>query len=122
MSELAEQAENAVSAPNKPDQVLIEMGANDVCTSSEASMTSVSSFRSSLEAGLNSLSSGLPNARIDVFSIPNVYNLWKDLHTNLAAQLTWGLAKICQSMLANRSTPTARASSSSAARCRSSSA
>src|SRR5450759_482092 len=103
MANLQSQATNAVSAPNKPDQVLILMGANDVCTTSEGSMTSVSSFRSSLEAGLNTLSSGLPNARIDVSSIPNIYNLWKVLHTNLAAQLTWGLAKICQSMLASPS-------------------
>jgi lysophospholipase L1-like esterase len=99
MSELPEQASNAVSAPNKPDQVLILMGANDVCTSSEAGMTSVASYRSSLIAGLNTLSSGLPNARIDVSSIPNIYNLWKVLHSNFAAQLVWGTAQICQSML-----------------------
>lgn len=103
MSKLPSQATNAVNAPNKPDQVLILMGANDVCTSSEATMTSVASYRSNLIAGLNTLSSGLPNARIDVSSIPNIYNLWKVLHTNLAAQLTWGLAQICQSMLASPS-------------------
>jgi lysophospholipase L1-like esterase len=103
MANLLSQAENAVAAPNKPDEVLVLMGANDVCTSTEASMTSVASFRSSLIAGLNKLSSGLPDARIDMGSIPNIYNLWKVLHTNLAAQLTWGLAKICQSMLQNPS-------------------
>jgi lysophospholipase L1-like esterase len=103
MANLLSQAENAVAAPNKPDEVLVLMGANDVCTSSEASMTSVTSFRSSLIAGMNKLSSGLPDARIDIASIPNIYNLWKVLHTNLAAQLTWGLAKICQSMLLNPS-------------------
>ena len=103
MGNLLSQAENAVAAPNKPDQVLVLMGANDVCTSTEASMTTVASFRASLIAGLNKLSSGLPDARIDVASIPNIYNLWKVLHTNLAAQLTWGLAKICQSMLLNPS-------------------
>jgi lysophospholipase L1-like esterase len=101
MANLLSQAENAVAAPTKPDEVLILMGANDVCTSSEATMTSVSSFRASYIAGLNKLSSGLPNARIDVASIPNIYNLWKVLKSNLAAQLTWGLASICQSMLAS---------------------
>jgi lysophospholipase L1-like esterase len=101
MGNLLSQAENAVAAPNTPDQVLILMGANDVCTSSESTMTSVSSFRSSLTAGLNKLSSGLPNSRIDMASIPNIYQLWKDLHTNLAAILVWGTAKICQSMLAS---------------------
>jgi lysophospholipase L1-like esterase len=101
MGDLPSQAANSVKAPNKPDQVLILLGANDVCTSSEGTMTSVASFRSSLKSGLNTLSSGLPDARIDVSSIPNIYNLWKVLHTNLAAVLVWGTAKICQSMLAN---------------------
>ncbi len=101
MSELPEQAKNAVNAPNTPDQVLILMGANDVCTSSEATMTPVSSFRASFKSGLEILSSGLPEARIDVASIPNIFNLWSVLHSNLSAQLVWGLAKICQAMLVN---------------------
>jgi lysophospholipase L1-like esterase len=106
MTNLLSQAENAVKAPNKPDQVLILLGANDVCTSSEATMTSVASFRSSFIAGLNKLSGGLPNARIDVASIPNIYNLWKVLKSNLAAQLTWATASICQSMLASPTSTT----------------
>jgi lysophospholipase L1-like esterase len=106
MANLLSQAENAVNAPTKPDEVLVLMGANDVCTSSEAAMTSVSSFRSSLIAGMNKLSSGLPDARISVASIPNIYNLWKVLKSNLAAQLTWGLAGICQSMLASPTSTT----------------
>ncbi|HEY2216326.1 MAG TPA: SGNH/GDSL hydrolase family protein, partial [Solirubrobacteraceae bacterium] len=100
MGDLPGQAKNAVAAPNKPDQVMILMGANDVCTSTEASMTSVASFRASLKSGLETLSKGLPDARIDVSSIPNIFQLWQVLHSSTAAQLTWGLAKICQSMLA----------------------
>ncbi len=109
MGELAAQAKNAVKAPNTPDQVLILLGANDVCTSTEASMTSVASFRASYKSGLETLSSGLPDARIDVSSIPNIFNLWSVLHTSTAAQLTWGLAKICQSMLAEPTSESAAA-------------
>ena len=101
MGELTAQAEKAIAAPNKPDLVLVLLGANDVCTSTEPGMTSVASFKASFISGMNKLSSGLPNARIAIASIPNVYNLWKVLHTNLAAQLTWGLAGICQSLLAS---------------------
>jgi lysophospholipase L1-like esterase len=101
MSELPEQARNAVKAPNTPDQVMILMGANDVCTTSEATLTPVASFRASYKEGLETLSKGLPDARIDVSSIPNIFNLWSVLHKNTAAQLTWGLAKICQAMLAS---------------------
>ncbi len=100
MGDLPGQAKNAVKAPNTPDQVLILLGANDICTLTEASMTSVASFRASYKSGLETLSTGLPDARIDVSSIPNIFNLWSVLHTSTAAQLTWGLAKICQSMLA----------------------
>ncbi|HMJ33181.1 MAG TPA: PxKF domain-containing protein [Baekduia sp.] len=101
MAGLPGQAANAVNAPNKPDQVLILLGANDVCTSSEATMTSVDSFRTNLTNGLNILSAGLPDARIDVSSIPNIFNLWNVLRTNVAAQLTWTFGGICQSMLAS---------------------
>jgi hypothetical protein len=43
----------------------------------------------------------LPDARIAVSSIPNIYRLWQVLHTNLGAITVWGLAGICQSMLKN---------------------
>ncbi len=109
MGDLPGQAKNAVKAPNTPDQVLILLGANDICTSSEASMTSVASFRASYKSGLETLSTGLPNARIDVSSIPNIFNLWSVLHSSTAAQLTWGLAKICQSMLAEPTSESAAA-------------
>jgi lysophospholipase L1-like esterase len=101
MANLPAEATNAVNAPNKPDQVMILLGANDVCTSSEATMTSLASFEANLRAGLNILSSGVPDARIDISSIPNIFNLWNVLHNNLSAQLVWGLAGVCQSMLAS---------------------
>jgi len=107
MAGLPAQAANAVNAPNKPDQVLILLGANDVCTSSEATMTSVDSFRTNLRTGLSILSAGLPDARIDVSSIPNIFNLWNVLKGNLAAQLTWTGGRICQSMLASPTSTTA---------------
>jgi lysophospholipase L1-like esterase len=99
MSGLPGQATNAVKAPNTPDQVMILMGANDVCTSTEANMTSVASFRSSYKEGLEILSKGLPDARIDVSSIPNIFQLWSTLHENKSAQTIWTLGSICQSML-----------------------
>jgi len=98
MSDLAGQAATAVS--QHVDYVTILMGANDVCTSSVSTMTPVATVGTQLAAALTTLTSGLPNARIFVASIPNVYNLWSILHTNLAADTVWGFAKICQSLLA----------------------
>jgi lysophospholipase L1-like esterase len=81
--------------------VTILMGANDVCTSSESTMTPVDTLRAQMTTALHTLSSQLPDARIAVSSIPNIYRLWQVLHTNFAAVTVWSLAGICQSMLKN---------------------
>jgi hypothetical protein len=39
-----------------------------------------------------------------VSSIPNIYRLWKIFHRNPIAQLVWGAAQICQSMLSTSNT------------------
>ena len=81
--------------------VTILMGANDVCTSSESTMTPVATLQAQLQQALDTLTKALPNARIGVSSIPNIYNLWSILHTNSTARTVWSLYGICQSMLAN---------------------
>lgn len=81
--------------------VTILMGANDVCTSSESTMTSVDTFRAQFEQAMATLSAGSPNARISVGSVPDVYHLWEILHTNSSAVSTWNLYGICQSLLQN---------------------
>lgn len=99
MAELAGQVSNAVS--QSVEYVVVEMGANDVCTSEEGSMTSVASFRSSFESAMRTFTERLPSARVSVGSIPNVYWLWSLLHANRSAVSTWNLLSICQSMLRN---------------------
>jgi lysophospholipase L1-like esterase len=99
VADLNGQAINAVNS--NADMVLILIGANDVCTSTEAAMTSVTDFRTRFTTAMNTLSAGLPNARIQVMSIPNIYNLWNVLKGNFLATATWGAASICQSMLAS---------------------
>jgi len=97
MSGLNEQVTTAVG--QSVEYLTIEMGANDVCTSEEGTMTSVASFRSSFESAIRTLRERLPAATISVGSIPNIYNLWSVLHTNRTALSTWSLFRICQSML-----------------------
>jgi lysophospholipase L1-like esterase len=83
------------------DYVTVLLGANDACTSTEAQMTPVDTFRAQFQAALATLSSGSPDARVFVLSIPDIYNLWNILHDNSSARSTWSLFGICQSMLAN---------------------
>jgi lysophospholipase L1-like esterase len=106
MVDLQGQASTAVS--QQASVVTILMGANDVCTSSVSTMTPTSVLGDQLRAALTTLTTGDPAAQIYVASIPNVNHLWEIFHTNLAADVVWSVARICQSLLANpRSTATA---------------
>jgi lysophospholipase L1-like esterase len=98
MSDAAGQAAAAVA--QQVNYVTVLMGANDACTSSIDTMTSVTDFRSQFQAALDALEAGLPpGASIFVASVPNIYRLWNVLHTNPLAQAVWWAAQICQSML-----------------------
>jgi len=99
MTDLNGQAQSAVS--QGVEYVTILMGANDVCTSSEATMTTVETYRSQFQQAMDTLTSGLPDARIFVASIPDIYGLWSILKDNLSARFMWNTFSICQSMLAN---------------------
>ena len=92
-------AQAATAVSQHVQYVTILIGANDACTSSESTMTSVSAYRSSIDNALATLKAGLPHARVAVISIPDVYRLWWIGHTNLAALSTWSAFGICQSML-----------------------
>jgi lysophospholipase L1-like esterase len=83
------------------DYVTILIGANDVCTSSESTMTSVDTFRSQFTTAMDTLAAKAPGATIYVVSIPDVYKLWQLLKGSSSARSTWALFRICQSMLAN---------------------
>jgi lysophospholipase L1-like esterase len=98
-ADMAGQAGTAVS--QGVDHVTMLIGANDACTSSESSMTSVGTFRSNIDAALGRLKSGLPNARVFVISVPDIQRLWSVGRGSFAARSAWSLFGICQSMLAN---------------------
>jgi lysophospholipase L1-like esterase len=98
MSGLAAQVQRAVA--QGPEYVTMLMGANDACASTEAAMTPVPTFAAEFRAALTTLTAGLPDARVFVASIPDVYNLWAIYHTSVGAQFVWTVAGICQSLLA----------------------
>lgn len=89
----------AAAVSQKVQYVTILIGANDACTSSESTMTPVTTYRGYINSALATLKSGLPNASVAVISIPNVYQLWRVGRTNLAALSAWSLYGICQSLL-----------------------
>jgi lysophospholipase L1-like esterase len=99
MTHLAAQMSAAVS--QKAQYVTVLMGANDVCTSSEATMTSVANFTAQFTLAMDTITTGLPNATVYVVSIPNIHHLWEVYKDSWIARTVWSTARICQSMLAN---------------------
>jgi lysophospholipase L1-like esterase len=99
MADLAGQMQAAVS--QKAQYVTVLMGANDVCTSSEATMTTVAAFTQQFTTAMDTITTGTPNAVVYVVSIPNVYHLWEIYKDSWLARSVWTTAGICQSMLAN---------------------
>lgn len=97
--DLAGQAQVAVG--QGVQYVTILMGANDACTSSESTMTPVTTYRGQVDAALANLKAGLPNSKVFIASVPDIKRLWAIDRYNFAALFVWSSAKICQSMLAN---------------------
>ncbi|NJC72219.1 SGNH/GDSL hydrolase family protein [Planosporangium thailandense] len=95
--------------------VTMLIGANDACTSSESTMTSVSAFRGSVDRALGTLKAGLPDAKVLLISVPDVKRLWSVGKDNAAARTAWSTFGICQSLLAN---PTSTAAADAARRDR----
>lgn len=95
---LPRQADRAVRA--KAQYVTILIGGNDVCRAGVGDMTSVSTFREHVDETLRRLKNGLPETRILVASIPDVYRLWELGHSDPRAVRAWGRG-VCPSLLAN---------------------
>lgn len=75
------------------------MGANDLCTSSIATMTPTATFQAQVQQALTDFFATDSNGHVYLSSLPNIYQLWSVLHTNALARSTWASFKICQSML-----------------------
>jgi lysophospholipase L1-like esterase len=99
MIDLAGQLTTA--ANQRVQYVTVLMGGNDICTSTESSMTSVANFRSEFITAMNAITARSPSTRVYVVSIPNVSNLWSVLKDSFTARAVWALFAVCQSMLAN---------------------
>jgi lysophospholipase L1-like esterase len=107
MSALAGQVTQAISVSS--EYVTILMGANDVCALSEASMTPVATFRTQFSDALTALSAGLPDARILVVGVPDVYKVWEVAHGESQAQTIWTAFQVCQTMFQNPASTAAAA-------------
>lgn len=99
MADLNGQMSTVVS--QRVDYATVEMGGNDVCTSSPATMTSVDDFTTQFTTSMNTITTNSPKTKVYVLSIPSVLRLWSTLKDNGTARFVWSLFGVCQSMLKN---------------------
>jgi lysophospholipase L1-like esterase len=81
---------------DRAEFVTILIGANDACA---IPSTSQASFASSFQEAINTIKSGLPNARIYVASVPNLMHLWELFHNNRVATSSWEFTKECPGIM-----------------------
>lgn len=86
-ADLKSQAAQAVDAGS--EYVAILIGTNDVCRETLAGMTPVATFRSQFDGALDTLTSGLPAARVFVASIPDPERLREIFAGNPDARAAW---------------------------------
>lgn len=83
------------------DYVTVLMGGNDVCTDTEAQMTSTSDYETAFSQAMDKLKTDSTPPLVYVVSVPNVKMLWEILKDNSTARSRWSSYNICQSLLAN---------------------
>jgi lysophospholipase L1-like esterase len=98
-SALATQAQKAVT--QGAQYVTVQIGANDACTSTVAGMTPTTTFKANVTAALTTLAASPAAPEIFLTSIPNLHRMYDLNKSSFSARVTWGLLRICQSMLAN---------------------
>jgi lysophospholipase L1-like esterase len=100
------------AASQGADAVTVEMGANDVCTSSVSTMTPTATFSAQFGTALKDFFAARAQSTtpttVVVYSIPNVYKLWSVLHTNPSARFTWAVLGECRTMLSSSATEAQR--------------
>ncbi len=99
--DLNAQMANVVGLNPRPDYLTVQIGGNDLCTDTFASMTSVSDFRARFQTAMQTLKDGAPNTNVYVVSIPDAYQLWSLFKGDGWARFIWSIGGVCQSLLAN---------------------
>ena len=93
-------AQMAKASGRNVNAVTVQMGGNDVCTSSTSTMTSVESFRASFTQAMQTISANPNVSTVFITSVPDAYRLWELFRNNVSARTVWSLFRVCQSLLA----------------------
>jgi lysophospholipase L1-like esterase len=94
-ADLDDQAAEAVRA--EMEYITLQVGANDAC---DGTMTSAAVYRAGIDKALATLKSGLPQARLLLVSLPNVYRVWELGRVNRFVVGVWK-SGACPNLLEN---------------------
>jgi lysophospholipase L1-like esterase len=97
MADLDGQAQKAVR--RNADLVLIAMGTNDACGGRTGVMTKVTVFRDQFTQAMDTLTEGLPDARVHVVSIEDLFQRWESLHAVPKVANAWRSIPFCPTLL-----------------------
>jgi lysophospholipase L1-like esterase len=97
MADLDAQAQRAVERHSH--LVMIATGTNDACGARTGTMTDVSEFRDEFTQAMDTLTTGLPEARVHVLSIPDIYRRWQTFHSIPSAVKAWRSIPFCPTLL-----------------------
>jgi hypothetical protein len=75
------------------------MGTNDACGGRSSVMTEVSVFRDEFTRAMDTLTAGLPGARVHVLSIPDLHQRWQSFHTVPRVVKAWRSIPFCPTLL-----------------------
>ncbi len=98
---LSTQVDAAIGAG--ADYLTVEIGANDACTPTPDTMTSVEVYRDRIKSSLVPFLAAQPTNEVFIASIPSLYKMWSVSKSKFGARLIWASASVCQSMLKNPS-------------------
>src|SRR4029453_4662129 len=97
VADLDGQAQKAVR--RNADLVLIAMGTNDACGGRTGVMTKVTVFRDQFTQAMDTLTEGLPEARVHVVSIEDLFQRWESLHAVSKVANAWRSIPFCPTLL-----------------------
>jgi len=90
----------AAAGAGQPEYLTVLIGGNDICTSTEETMTGVDVFRDQFVAAMETLRAASPNTQVYVVSIPRVMGLYELFKDDGWARFIWSIGNVCQSLLA----------------------
>ena len=86
------------------DFLSVEIGFNDLCTPSIATMTDATTFDTTVKQALASYRAANPNTWMLVTSLPFLNAIWSGLHSSPGVQAVWDATAACPSLLASTNT------------------